>query len=290
MKAFFVVNPAAGKKRSLAIWNRLKTLIDIPYDFALTERPGHATEIAKEAIKVGYGKIIAVGGDGTVREVVQALSHSEACLGVIPAGTGNDFIRSVRIPPEPKRALEIIKNGNVRRIDLLRAGSNFFVNVVGAGLDAEVADAVNKGVKLFNGTLTYLVQLMKVLATCATRDVTIEIDGKTVKRKAWLVSVSNAKYYGGGMMICPDAQVDDGFLDVCIVNEISKAELLRFLPCVFTGKHKNHPAYEVLKGKKVKIEFVPPAKVHADGDVIGVTPVEFSVEPGALKVLTLTLK
>jgi diacylglycerol kinase family enzyme len=168
----------------------------------------------------------------------------------------------------------------------LRAGDNFFVNVVGAGLDAEVADAVNKSVRFFNGTLTYLVQLMKVLTVYTTRDVTIEIDGKTVKRRAWLVSVGNAKYYGGGMMICPDALVDDGFLDVCIVNEISKAELLRFLPCVFSGKHKNHPAYEVLKGKKVKIKFAPPAKVHADGDVIGVTPVEFSVEPGALKVLT----
>lgn len=286
MKVFFVVNPNAGKKRALLLWNGLKRFIDIPYEFAMTKGPGHATDIAREAVKTGYKKIVAVGGDGTVREVVQALAHSESILGVIPAGTGNDFIRSVGIPREPEKALEIIKNGSVSCIDLLKAGGNFFVNVVGAGLDAEVADAVNKSIRFFNGTITYVAQLIKVLTFYTPKDVTIEIDGKTIKRRAWLVSVGNARYYGSGMMICPDARVDDGFLDVCIVNELSKAELLRFLPSVFSGKHKNHPAYEVIKGKKVKIEFTPCAKVHADGDVIGITPVEFSVEPGALKVIT----
>ncbi|SHM17938.1 lipid kinase, YegS/Rv2252/BmrU family [Caldanaerovirga acetigignens] len=286
MKVFFVVNPNAGKKKALLLWSGLKRFIDIPYEFAITKGPGHATDIAIEAVKTGYKKIVAVGGDGTVREVVQALAYSESLLGVIPAGTGNDFIRSVGIPRKPEKALEIIKNGSVSCIDLLKAGGNFFVNVVGAGLDAEVADAVNKSMRLFNGTITYVAQLIKVLTFYAPKDVIIEIDGNTMKRRAWLVSVGNAKYYGSGMMICPDARVDDGFLDVCIVNELSKAELLRFLPRVFSGKHKNHPAYEVIKGKKVKIEFTPCAKVHADGDVIGNTPVEFSVEPGALKVMT----
>ncbi|MDN5331439.1 MAG: hypothetical protein PWP45_664 [Tepidanaerobacteraceae bacterium] len=286
MKAFFVVNPTAGKKRALKIWNHLKPLIDFHYEFALTEGPGNATEIARQALRAGYEKIVAVGGDGTVREVVQALSHRKASLGVIPAGTGNDFVRSVGIPSDPKKALEVLKSGKVRCIDLLRAGDSFFINVAGAGLDAEVADAVNKSARFFNGTVTYVVQLIKVLAASTPRHVTIEIDGKTVKRRAWLVSVGNARYYGGGMMICPDALVDDGFLDVCIVNEISKVELLRFLPSVFSGKHKNHPAYEVLRGKKVKIKFNPPAKVHVDGDITGITPVEFSIEPGALKLLT----
>ncbi|MCG0275111.1 MAG: diacylglycerol kinase family lipid kinase [Thermosediminibacteraceae bacterium] len=286
MKTFFVVNPAAGKRKALTIWNRLKPTVDIPYDFVLTERPGQATDIAREAVKAGYGIIVAVGGDGTIREVIQALAGSEALLGVIPAGTGNDFVRSVGIPHDPKGALEVIKSGKARRIDLIRAGSNFFINVAGAGLDAEVADAVNKSTKFLRGPLVYVMELLRVLATFSPRHVTIEIDGTVVKRKAWLVSIGNARYYGGGMMICPDALVDDGFLDVCIVNEISRIELLRFLPSVFSGNHKNHPAYEVLRGKRVKIQFERPVKVHADGDVIGTTPVEFSVEPGAVKVVT----
>ncbi|MFO7152004.1 MAG: diacylglycerol kinase family lipid kinase [Bacillota bacterium] len=285
MKTFFVVNPAAGKKRAFSIWERLRASIDFPHEFALTQGPGQATEIAREAVRAGYDKVVAIGGDGTIREVVQALAHTEACLGVIPAGTGNDFGRSLGIPPEPRGALEIIKGGYVRRVDLLRSGQNFFANVVGAGLDAEVVDAVNRGPKVMTGTITYVVQLLRVLAGYSTSEVTLEIDGRTVKRKAWLVAVSNARFFGGGMMICPDALVDDGLLDVCIVNEISKAELLRFLPTVFSGKHKSHPAFEVLKGKRVRMEFAPPAKVQADGDIIDFTPMEFSVEPGALRVL-----
>ncbi|ADL08975.1 diacylglycerol/lipid kinase family protein [Thermosediminibacter oceani] len=286
MKIFFIVNPTAGRKKALAVWESLKPFIDFPYDFALTEGPGKATAIAKEAVKAGYERIVAVGGDGTVREVARALSGTEALLGVIPAGTGNDFVRSAGISQNPQKALETVKNGKVRCIDLIRVDDNCFINVAGAGLDAEVADAINKNMRFLRGAPAYVTGLFKVLATFAPRRAVIEIDGRVLHRKVWLVSVGNARYYGGGMMICPDALLDDGLLDVCIVNSIGRMELLRFLPSVFTGKHKNHPAYEVFRGKKVRVEFERPTKVHADGDVIGTTPVEFSVEPGALKVIT----
>jgi len=285
MKTLFIVNPVAGRSKSLNIWNKIKDHIRFPFEYVLTKAPGEAKDIAAGACNRGFTRVVAVGGDGTVSEVVNGLAFSDMEMGIIPAGTGNDFIRTVGIPNDPNGALAVLEEGYSEYMDLGRHEKGFFINVAGVGLDAEVARATNEDVKFLTGTPAYVFALVMTLLRFSPREAAVEIDGKTIHRRLWLVSVGNAKYYGGGMMICPDAVVDDGLLEIGMVNDMSRLEILRFLPRVFSGGHKNHPAFEVFRGKQVKISFETPTAAHADGDYIGVTPASFSIMPRALKVI-----
>lgn len=285
MNTLFIVNPAAGRGKSLKIWNKIKDKINFPYEFVLTKAPGEAVDIAAGARDRGFTRVVAVGGDGTICEVVNGLVLKDLEMGIIPAGTGNDFIRTVGIPREPSAALAVLEKGRPEYIDLGKHEKGFFINVAGVGLDAEVARATNEDVKFLTGTPAYVFALIMTLLRFFPRKATIEIDGKTIRRKLWLVAVGNAKYYGGGMMICPDAVLDDGFLEVCLVNDMSRFEILRFLPHVFSGGHRSHPSFEVFRGKRIRIDFEIPTAAQADGDYIGVTPTSFSIMPRALKVV-----
>lgn len=285
MKTLFVVNPVAGRGKCLKIWNNIKYYIKFPFDFVFTQAPGEAAEIAAGARNRGFTRVVAVGGDGTICEVGNGLALSDVEMGIIPAGTGNDFIRTIGIPQDPKDALAVLEQGHTQYIDLGRHEKGFFINVAGVGLDAEVARATNEDVKFLSGTPAYIFALITTLIHFSPRKAVVEVDGKTYHRKLWLAAVGNASFYGGGMMICPDALVDDGLLEVCLVNDMSRLEILRFLPRVFSGGHKSHPAFEVFRGKQVKISFEIPTAAHADGDCIGCTPVSFSIMPRALKVI-----
>lgn len=285
MKTLYIVNPVAGRRKSLKIWNTIKEYIKSDFDFVFTEAPGEATQIASRARSQNFTRVVAVGGDGTICEVANGLALSDVELGIIPAGTGNDFARTIGIPPDPVKALDVLERGCPGYIDLGRHEKGFFINVAGVGLDAEVARAVNEDVKFLTGTPAYLYALAMTLLRFSPRKAVIEIDGRKIHRKLWLIAVGNAKFYGGGMMICPDAVVDDGLFEVCIVNDISRLEIIKFLPKIFSGGHKNHPAFEVFRGKQVRIDMDVPTAAHADGDSIGFSPVYFSILPGALKVI-----
>lgn len=289
MKTLFIVNPVAGKKSSLKIWNDIKGLIKSPFEYVLTKAPGEAVKLSRDASK-NFDRIVAVGGDGTVCEVANGLIGSDVNMGIIPAGTGNDFIRTLRIPQDPRKALDVLEKGFPDYIDLGRYEGGFFINVAGIGLDAEVARYSNEDVKYLKGAPAYVFALMRTLFKFSPRNAVIEIDDKKLYCRLWLVTVANAKYYGGGMKICPDAEVDDGFLDICMVKEMSRLEILKFLPRVFAGGHRTHPAFEVIRGKKISIDFEVPTAVHADGDHIGYTPVKFEIVPKALKVIRNNFK
>lgn len=289
MKTLFIVNPVAGKKSSLKIWNDIKGLIKSPFEYVLTKAPGEAVKLSRDASK-NFERIVAVGGDGTVCEVANGLIGSDVNMGIIPAGTGNDFIRTLRIPHDPRKALDVLEKGFPDYIDLGRHEGGFFINVAGIGLDAEVARFSNEDVKYLKGAPAYVFALIRTLFKFSPRNAVIEIDDKKLYRRLWLVTVANAKYYGGGMKICPDAEVDDGFLDICMVKEMSRLEILKFLPRVFAGGHRTHPAFEVIRGKKISIDFEVPTAVHADGDHIGYTPVKFEIVPKALKVIRNNFK
>ncbi|MGB9812585.1 MAG: diacylglycerol/lipid kinase family protein [Thermovenabulum sp.] len=285
MSVFFIINPVAGRGRAIKVWKKIKESLNFCYDYKFTNSIGEATQIAKKAYNDGYKIIISVGGDGTLREVVKALAGKDALLGIIPAGTGNDFARTLGIPLDIEKSLNILKLGSSEEMDLIRCNGEIFINAAGAGLDAHVADCVNNEIRLFKGTFAYIAALIKTLHRFNPQDVEINIDGKILKRKAWLVTISNGKYYGGGMMICPTAQPDDGYLDVSIVNDVRKTEILRFLPRVFGGKHITHRAYETFRGKKVIVKSLTPILVHTDGDIIGVTPKEFEIWPKAINII-----
>lgn len=285
MKTLFIINPIAGRNKSKIIWNDIKSHINIPFDYVFTQMPGDARRFAHDAYSQGFKRVVAVGGDGTVSEVVNGIVGSDLELGIIPAGTGNDFVKTLNIPLTPKEALTVIETGKTTMVDLGKSEKGFFINVAGAGFDAEVVNTTNVDIKFLTGTPAYVSGLIINLVRYSPREAQIEIDGKVYHRKLWLIVVANGQYFGGGMKISPDAVIDDGLFDICMVNSMSRLEILRFLPKVFTGAHKTHPALEVIRGRNIKIDFKTPTKVQADGEVIGNTPVSFSIVSKALKVI-----
>jgi len=284
MKTLFIVNPVAGRNNCFKIWNDIKAHIEYSHDFILTKAPGEATNIAEYAVRQGFKRVVTVGGDGTVSEVVNGIVGNDLELGIIPAGSGNDFIKTLKVPQNPIDALAVIKNGYSQMVDLGKYDKGYFINVAGAGFDAETLNT-NKNIKFLSGSLAYTTSVVLTLIRYSPRKAKIHIDGKTYNRKLWLAVVANGQYFGGGMKISPDATIDDGVFDICLVSEISRLEIIKFLPKVFSGRHQEHKAFEVIRGKNVNIEFDTPTMVQADGEIIGHTPVTFSILPKALKVI-----
>ncbi|MHB8927344.1 MAG: diacylglycerol/lipid kinase family protein [Bacillota bacterium] len=285
MKTLVIVNKTAGHGRATRTWALISPVIrqrGPEYDWAETGSPGHATQLAREAVEQGYQRVIAVGGDGTVHETVNGLARSGVILGVIPAGTGNDFAKGVGLPKAPQEALAAIDSGRVRRIDLARANDRYYMNVAGVGFDAEVAGEANRIPKYIKGAFAYLLGIARVLPRYSPVSLKIDLDGKLVEQPCLLVSAGNGRYYGGGLKICPEAIPDDGLFDVVIGGDFGKLETLAVLPRVFTGTHVTHPRVKTYRAVKVTIESPVPLLVHADGEIVGLTPVTFELIPGAL--------
>ncbi|NLZ51766.1 MAG: diacylglycerol kinase family lipid kinase [Thermoanaerobacteraceae bacterium] len=284
MKTLFIVNPVAGRNNSVKIWNDIKPHITYSYDFILTKAPGEATRIAQNAARQGFTRVVAVGGDGTVSEVVNGIVRTDTELGIIPAGSGNDTVKTLEIPPNPIDALAVIKSGYSRKVDIGKYDRGYFINVAGAGFDAETLNT-NKNITFLSGSLAYIASVLWTLIRYSPRKAKVKIDGKIYNRKLWLAVVANGQYFGGGIKISPDARIDDGLFDICLVGEISRLEIIKFLPKVFSGGHKDHKAFEVIRGKDVQIEFETATAAQVDGEIIGFTPVTFSILPKALKVI-----
>ncbi|MHB1420540.1 MAG: diacylglycerol/lipid kinase family protein [Bacillota bacterium] len=290
MKALLIVNPAAGRGRAkrsyLTLENILKKKMDL--DSVFTGGTGEATDIARKAVHEGYELLIVVGGDGTLHEVVNGAIGSPAVIAVIPTGTGNDFARSLGIPRNSIQAAQLVNEGKIRVIDVGLAGNEYFINVAGLGFDAQVAKEVNKGTGCLSGTPAYLYAVIKVLLQFRAQPVTLILDGKELDYRVLVVAVANARYYGGGMLIAPEASMDDGLLDVCIVEELSRLAFLKAFPSLFSGTHIKHPKVKTYRAKVV--EIIGPGSrqlpVHTDGELLGTGPVTFKIIPRALRVIS----
>lgn len=292
MRTFFVVNPRAGKGKGRAVWDRIRPQLERPdsWSFALTERPGHATELARAAAAQGYARIAALGGDGTLSEVVNGVAGSGAALAVVPAGTGNDFVRWAGIPAEPMAAARLALAGSARPIDLgeIRAAgrSMYFINVAGFGFDAEVARAVNAYPKYLGGTVPYVLGILKTLWRYRPTPVRLTMDGRVLERKVLLAAVANCKSYGGGMLIAPDAAENDGWFDVCVAGDLGPAEVLLVVPKIYSGGHKTHPKCEFFRCRELHVEAAAPLGCQADGELAGSLPLTFRIHPGGIRCVT----
>ncbi len=288
MQILFIVNPKAGRGKALSIWpglaGRLSALTEAPV-VRFTEYPGHARELAAQAVIDGFGTVVSVGGDGTIREIINGLVGSALTLGVIPAGTGNDFARTMTIPANPEAALALLPAKTVRTIDLGVVNGEYFVNVGGVGFDAEVVNDVNTSRWRLRGGGAYALSVLKVLWQYHPAPVRIEIDGRIQHETIYIAAVANGKYYGGGMMVAPGAVPDDGQCELCLVKKLSKLGFLRAFPSVFKGKHGSHPAVSFAQGREIIVTSEIPLVVHADGEIIGRVPARFSLRPGALRVI-----
>jgi diacylglycerol kinase (ATP) len=246
---------------------------------------GSGSYLARIAAEEGAHVVVAAGGDGTVGEVANGLIGTPAALGVLPMGTGNDFARTLGVGNDISRAARAIVFGTQKRVDIGRIGEGHFVNVAGCGFDAEVSKRVNRGFRRLRGTTAYIAAVFETLGTFRPAEITLEIDGVIFEEVAMLCAVANAKSYGGGMLVAPDATLDDGLFDVVVVGNVSPVEFVRAFPRVFKGTHVSHPKVTVRKGKRVAIRSRNELPVLADGEDMGVLPVEFAIAPQQIEVM-----
>lgn len=288
MKTFIIVNPIAGRGKAAVVWQQLQrqsAALLAGSTVMFTEYSGHARELAATAARAGFERIVSVGGDGTVHEIINGIAGQPVRLVLVPAGTGNDLARTLSIPAQPVAALSLLAAGRPRPIDLGQVNGVYFMNVAGVGFDAEVVSDVNTGHHFFGGSGAYIFSVLKTLFRYRPAAVDITIDGVTYSSRIYIASVANGQYYGGGMRIAPQAVPDDGIFEICVVREVSKFEFLRVFPAVFQGRHINHPAVSILRGTEVKISSYTSLNVQADGEIVGKTPVTFTMRPQALTVL-----
>ncbi|MCL4425856.1 MAG: diacylglycerol kinase family lipid kinase [Firmicutes bacterium] len=288
MKTWTVVNPVAGRGRAARVWARLQDQLKnqgMIFETHYTQGPGHAMEIGRKAVEQEVQQLVVVGGDGTLHELVNGVGPTGKRLGVIPAGTGNDLARTLKIPHRPEAALGLLFHGREREIDLGLVNGHYFTNIAGVGFDAAVAHHVNTGRHLINGTVTYLLAVLMQLWKFRCLPAEITLDGEKLSRRIFLLAAGNAKYYGGGMMMVPSAEPDDGTLDVVLGWDFTRLEILRALMLIFSGRHLGLPKLLQRRVREIYVTSSQPLALHADGEVIGTTPAHFRIVPRALKVL-----
>lgn len=292
MRYLFIVNPVAGRGEAYKKWSVIKKEAEeelLDYDVVFTSEPGEGVFLAKAGVAKGFQVLVAVGGDGTINEVIRGIieagnSH-QVKLGVIAAGTGNDLIRTLGIPADVKKAVQVLKNAREEKIDLGKINGDYFINTVGIGFDGAVAYEINTNVKWLKGTLAYLYGVLKTLIKYRSPKMLIKIDEQIYEGRYFLVAIANGKYYGGGMMIAPDANVTDGLLDIVVIKDLPKLEVLKVFPKIFSGKHIQHSKAEVYRGKKIYLESSERVLIQADGELKGILPMGFSLEQQILSIL-----
>jgi len=289
-----IVNPTAGGGRAarLVPWlhERLARRPDARVE--LTGQAGDAERWAAAFERVEAGRIVAVGGDGTVQEVangIMASGQDGASLGIVPVGTGNDLARSLGLPRDPAAAWTVAIGRGERPVDLMRATSGdgrqrWFGSAGGIGFDAQVAAAMAKRSAWQRGRAAYLVTTLSELLRFDNRSVDLELDGATTTARVLFVAIANGEYYGGGMRIAPGARVDDGMLDLCVVGDISRLTALGQLANLYRGTHVNHPQVEMRRGHSLAISGDPATLVHLDGEPFGGLPVRIELHPARLIV------
>jgi YegS/Rv2252/BmrU family lipid kinase len=236
--------------------------------------------------------VVAVGGDGTVNEVANGLllGGGTCALGVIPAGRGSDFARTLRVSRNVAEAITAFGKRTARRVDVGRVDyadgtSRFFVNAAGLGFDGTVAE-IATATRLPGSTLPYLHGVIGAILRYRNVPVTIEADGRRATGRACSVIVSNTPFVGGGMKLAPSADIADGLLDLAVLGDLTKLDLIRNVPKVYRGTHVDDPKFTHSLVRRVRIETTSPILVQLDGELAGHPPVTFSVEPGALTVMT----
>jgi diacylglycerol kinase (ATP) len=296
-----IVNPVAGAGRTRREWPRIMDMFKVNglrFEHEITEAPGHAIELAKAAAKDGYNTIVSVGGDGTINEVVNGLYASgnigDIALGIVGTGTGSDYIRTVGIPRRYEDACRCLMQSKKRAVDLGvveytdkgKMAERLFVNFAGFGFDAEIVRRTTRQFKALGSLPAYLMGLLATLITYRNKEISLKVDGESLERRVCAVLMNNGKYGGGGMFAAPGADLADGWLDVLIIGDMSKPDLLRSLPRIYKGTHLTHPKVTMKRAREVEVVCRSGRmQLQADGEFLGEVPARFRVLTSVLNVI-----
>jgi diacylglycerol kinase (ATP) len=263
-------------------------------DALISEQPGQLAALAEQAFEDGAKLLVVVGGDGSVNEVVNGVAGAQGIeVAVIPRGTGWDFVRTYGIPRDLDRAVAIALHGDVREIDLgvvtyrSWAGAearSHFANVASAGISGAIAKRANEASKTLGGKISYYWATLAVFASWQTGEMRVSVDDEIREGKMIDVLVANGRYLGGGMMMLPEAEPDDGLFDVLLIGDVTKRDLAFTLPKSYRGKHLPHPRLEVLRGRVVTVDPEEPLPIEVDGEQPGTTPARFEIVPRAVRL------
>jgi YegS/Rv2252/BmrU family lipid kinase len=294
MKIFYLNNPASGHKNGIKLFSKIKEALSkkrIEFDFAQTEYAGHGTEIIKNLNFDKYNGIVVSGGDGTIYEMLNGYfangSVKRIPVGVVPIGRGNAFARDLELVPERwEEAINAILSGRTKKVDVgtftTEGKKYYFLNILGLGLVTDIAATAEK-LKMF-GDLSYILGVFHRTITLKAFNLKMEIDGKIIERENVFAEISNSRYTGRDFLMAPSAKIDDGLLDVTLLNKLSRVKVLQCLPKIFTGTHVQMKEVETFKVKRINIETVPAKILTPDGQLMGTTPIEIECLPGAIDV------
>ncbi len=296
MKIFYLNNPASHGGKGAKYFSLIKNELikhNIEFDSTQTENAGHGTEIVKNINFEDYDGIVVSGGDGTVFEALNGYftnsSKKRIPFGVIPIGRGNAFARDLDLFPEKwEDAIGILVSCKTKFVDVGLFSTNgkkfYFINILGFGFVTDVAATAQK-LSVF-GALSYILGVLYRTIMLRSFDLKFEADGKMFERKNVFVEISNTKFTGKDFFMAPSAQFDDGFLNVTLLNKLSRIRLLQCLPKIFTGEHVHLKEVETFQVKHLKIETSPKKLLTPDGQLMGSTPIEVECLPKAIEVFT----
>ena len=306
MKVGVILNPVAGAGKASKVWPLFEHELERQlgsFELKRTTRPDEAVLFAEAFARDGCDLIIAAGGDGTISETADGIlrasagSLSDSALGILPCGTGSDLARTLELDDNPAEAVRRLIHGSELIVDAGRASFTgasgqkivrHFINILSLGLSGPTSQAVNAAKRSghASGKIVFLWHTLKELLKYKFQTVRVTADDEEpIEASVALVAAANGKYFGGGMMIAPDAQVDDGLLDLVIFRGAAKLQLMMDLRLLYTGAHRDHHLVTILRGKKILVEPVgEPALMDIDGEAPGRIPVLIEVLPKALRV------
>jgi YegS/Rv2252/BmrU family lipid kinase len=280
-------NPSAGGGRSARILPQVEDelrSLRIAFHTETTRDLDHGCQLAADAARAGE-VVVTLGGDGLVGCVAGALRGVPgSLLGVLPGGRGNDLARALGIPREARAACAVVATGSERVLDVGDVGGRTFVGIASLGFDSDANRIANTAPARL-GRLVYVYAALRALAAWQPARFDLRIDGERLRFSGYSVAAANAPGYGGGMLLAPEARLDDGLFDVVLTGRLPKRRFLAALPKVFKGTHVDEPSVRVLRARELHVDADRPFVVYADGDPIGSTPVTIRIEPGALRVL-----
>jgi diacylglycerol kinase (ATP) len=284
MKLKLIYNPMAGRGRARHHAREVEQHLrhhgaDVE-SYASTS-PADLTRAAGESSRAGYDRVVICGGDGTLNLAIREFDLSRGTLALIPLGSGDDFARVNGIPRDVRAACNVAIGGQVREVDVALANNLRYAGVAGLGFDSECARYARERVKLLRGSAVYLYAILRVLPNFRPRHV--RIDGRD--EEVMFVVFGNSPQYGGGIRITPNALLDDGLLDACLVHRTSRFQLLKTLPLAYTGAHVRKPFVETRRAREFRVESETTMDVYADGEPLTTTPVRFSIAEEKLRIV-----